>query len=421
MRFARVEDWLDWQARLNPKGIDLGLARVARVWRALGAPRPAPHIVLVAGTNGKGSCVRLLEGLFGAAGYRVGSYTSPHLWRYHERIRVAGRPIDDEALLAAFDRVDCARGEVPLTYFEFGTLAALDHFARAGLDLAVLEVGMGGRLDATNIVDPDVAVVTSIGLDHTEFLGPDREHVAAEKLGIARPGRPLVYGERDAPDNLETLAAAAGARLLRQGRDFELTPEPACWWWRAPGAAAPIALPAADVHPDSAAAALAAAECLRPLCPWPPEARAAALRDFSLPGRCQRVLGAPELWFDVAHNAEAVAHLAARLAAEPRPCEWVFGLLADKPLDAILDRLQGFGGRWWPCTADSPRARPAARLADALVRRGLVVGGIAEAPEAAFRAARAAAAPEARIVVFGSFHVVAPVWTAHESAAASGV
>ena len=231
-RFSSLEQWLQWQETLHPVSIDLGLERVARVADRLQCRSPACIVVSVAGTNGKGSSVAMLEAILLRTGYRVGCYTSPHLFRYNERLRLQGEEIADAALCEAFARVDQARGADTLTYFEFGTLAALDIMARETLDIAVLEVGLGGRLDAVNVVDADVALITSIGIDHSEWLGMDRESIAREKAGIMRASRPVICGDTDPPDSLLAGARRLGAPCRVRGADFRITEAGRGWHWQ---------------------------------------------------------------------------------------------------------------------------------------------------------------------------------------------
>ncbi|MBC7984857.1 MAG: bifunctional folylpolyglutamate synthase/dihydrofolate synthase, partial [Candidatus Obscuribacterales bacterium] len=259
--------WLNWQQRLHPNTIDLGLERVRLVWQRLGLEQPSYPVVTVGGTNGKGSCVALLDSILSAAGYRVGTFTSPHLIRYNERIRIAGCEISDASLVAAFERIDAAREGISLTFFEFNALAALLVFSTAGLDALILEVGMGGRLDAVNIIDADVAIVSSVALDHCEWLGKDIETIGREKAGIFRSARPAIFGARAMPQSIATEAAHCGAALLRLGQDFDhsIDPAAASWDWRGQqlsfvGLPPPALL--GRVQFDNAATVLAAVECL---------------------------------------------------------------------------------------------------------------------------------------------------------------
>jgi dihydrofolate synthase / folylpolyglutamate synthase len=265
MRFDDLESWLRWQAQLHPKGILLGLDRVAEVWARLGPERLPFAVVTVGGTNGKGSCVAMLEATFRAAGYRTAVYSSPHLLRYNERVQLDGEDVSDGLLCASFDRVDQARGTTALTYFEFGTLAALDIFVRARPDVAILEVGLGGRLDAVNLWDSDVAVVTSIGLDHMAWLGDSLDQIAYEKAGIFRAGCPAVIGQRDAPSRLRTEAERRGSLPIQLGREIDREVSQGGWIWTGP-AGERLALPAPAMRGsfqyDNAAAAIAAIRVL---------------------------------------------------------------------------------------------------------------------------------------------------------------
>ncbi|MGN6227664.1 MAG: bifunctional folylpolyglutamate synthase/dihydrofolate synthase, partial [Dyella sp.] len=292
-----LAEWLAYQEGVNPRSIELGLDRVRAVWQRMGAPRVAPHVITVGGTNGKGSTVALLEAMLQAAGKRTGAFTSPHLLVYNERVRIDGRDADDASLVAAFERIETARlqgaeAPIPLTYFEFGTLAALDLFARAGVDVAVLEVGLGGRLDAVNIIDADVAVITTVDLDHVDWLGPDRDSIGREKAGIARAGRPAIVGEAQPPNGLLAALAAIGARVERAGVDFHVERLDHGWCWRhRDGTAMQLPDPAlaAPVQYANAAAAIAALHALDAgvLGAEPQRAVAAALGRVSVAARLQ--------------------------------------------------------------------------------------------------------------------------------------
>jgi len=411
-----LADWLALLESRHPLAIELGLDRVAAVADRLGLGQPAPRVITVAGTNGKGSCVALLEALLLRAGARVGAYTSPHLLAYNERVRIDGHPATDASLCAAFARIEAARGDIRLTYFEVGTLAALLLFAAAGSEVAVLEVGLGGRLDAVNIVAPDVAVITSIDLDHQAWLGNDRDSIGVEKAGIARPGVPTVCGDPDPPAAMLAALARIGApvlvlgsaqfRLRRAavGLDLDCTARDGTARHYA-GLPAPL-LPAA-----SAACAVQALVALG----LPPTAEAvgAAFAGTRLPGRLQRVeWGGCRLILDVAHNPAAAALLAQRLAAEcgpERPVAAVVGALADKDLPGLVAPLLPLVAHWHCC--DLPgvaRAAPAARLAEVLYNGGGGASCHAD-PVAGLAAARRAARDGGPILVFGSFHTVAPI------------
>lgn len=402
--------WLRRIERGHPQAIALGLERVGSVWRALGAPRPAPAVITVGGTNGKGSTVAFLEAAATAAGLRVGCYTSPHLHRYNERVRIAGAEVDDARLVEAFVRVERARGDTPLTYFEAGTLAAFLVLAGAGLDLAVLEVGLGGRLDAVNLIDADVAVVTTVALDHQDWLGDTRAAIAREKAGIARPGRPLLVGERDVEPALLEAARALGAPVRRLGleHDWQAGPPPA---WRSGGrsVALPERLPLpAPVQWDNAATALAALDALDAGIDLAAAAR--GLAGARLAGRLQVAAGDPRVLLDVGHNPQAAGALADWLAAQTGPTDAVFSALADKDIEGVVAPLLGLVRTWHLAglAADSPRGLAVEALAGRLAP--LLPAGRVHCHDdvaSALAAARAAAGPRDRILVFGSFLTVA--------------
>ena len=429
MRFGTLADWLAWQETLHPVEMDLGLARARRAWAALGGwegrGTPPFPIVTVAGTNGKGSTAAFAQSLLTAAGARTGTYTSPHLVRYNERIRIDGEPVPDRAILAAFDRIDRARGSDTLTYFEFGTLAAVEVFRRAGVDAAVLEVGIGGRLDAVNLFDADVAVVTPVDIDHVRWLGADRESIGREKAGIFRPGRPVVVADRDPPAVLEAEAARLGAPCFRLGRDFDAEAEgnggggDAAWTWtrRGPERRTLGGLPspplAGRFQLDNAAAALMALDALgrRP-------SAAAARRGITatrLAGRFQVLPGRVPVVLDVAHNPHAARSLAATLR-ERRPAGRdvaVAGLLGDKDAGGVVEALAGIFDRWFVARPEGGRGGSAETLARAVRERG--GGGAVEVcadVPGALRRARGAAGRGDRIVVFGSFYTVGEVLAA---------
>jgi dihydrofolate synthase/folylpolyglutamate synthase len=404
-----LADWLAWQERLHPAEIELGLERIRAVLERMGLLRPCERVFTVGGTNGKGSCVATLEALCLETGRRTGAYTSPHLLRYNERVRVDGVEVDDEALVSAFEAVDAARGEISLTYFEFGTAAALEIFRRRGVHTAVLEVGLGGRLDAVNAIEPDAAIVTSVGLDHMEWLGPDRESIGREKGGIFRPGKPAVIGDRTPP---ASLLAAAGPGALRLGVHFDWMESPAGWCWQdgarmVPGLPGEM-LPASALK-DNAACAIAAFLALEPAA-LAPDAMARALRRIRLAGRMQRIPGEVEWWLDVAHNPDAARVLALALASAPAHGRtWcVLGMLDDKDARAVADALSDAVDGWFIASLGPPRGLAAevleARIAGALRGPATRAASVAEACAAAAAAAR----PGDRVVVCGSFHTVGP-------------
>jgi dihydrofolate synthase/folylpolyglutamate synthase len=428
-----LEEWLAYQQQIHARGIDMGLDRVRDVWKRMGAPRLAPTVITVGGTNGKGSTVAFLGAMLRAGGMRVGAYTSPHILRYNERVRVAGAEVQDAALIDAFERVEVARGDTTLTYFEFGTLAAFDIFARSNLDVALLEVGLGGRLDAVNIVDADCAAVVTVDLDHMEYLGPDREAIGREKAGIFRGDKPAIVGETDPPRSLLEHARAIGARVEMLGRDFGWEPQidALAWWHRDPAQprhVAPaggssnivlrgeLALEGAFQY-RNAATAIAALHALGDRVRW--DARALERSETVataplLAGRLQHLGDHPDLVVDVGHNPQAARELARWLDRHPvaGATRAVFGALADKDIEGVVAALGARIDRWHLAGLldESPRGETTARLAQR-VRAVLPEAACSEHPDipAALVAARAEASPDDRIIAFGSFHVVAPV------------
>jgi dihydrofolate synthase/folylpolyglutamate synthase len=416
VRFPTLDDWLRWQETLHPARIELGLDRVGRVAERLELLDPRHPVVTVAGTNGKGSSVAMLDSVLRAAGYRVGAYTSPHLLHYTERIRIDGLPAQDAVLCEAFERIDRARGEISLSYFEFGTLAALLSFQSADLDVALLEVGLGGRLDAVNLLDPDIALITSIGLDHQAWLGDTREAIGREKAGIMRPARPVVCADPEPPDSIAAHARDTGARLLQIGSDFGYDAHGQAWdWWGGEGhehRGLPRPALSGAVQLRNAAGIVMVLERLHDRLPVARAALDRGLEAVVLAGRFQRLPGSPECVLDVAHNPDSVAVLSAQLREHPVQGDTiaVIGVLDDKDLNAMLAPLRGLVARWHVAAPDTPRARPAEEVRAELCRvdRGWSVGVHADVAEA-YRAARACACDVDRILVFGSFYTVAEV------------
>lgn len=419
MRFSSLAQWLSWQEGLHGQVIDLGLARVHEVLTRLALNRSAHRVITVGGTNGKGSCVAMLDAVYRASGYRVGCYTSPHLLRYNERIRINGLEVGDEALMAAFARVDDARGEVSLTYFEFGTLAALVLFDEADLHVTVLEVGLGGRLDAVNAVDADVAVITSIGLDHCDWLGSDLESIGREKAGIARAGRPLVCAEPHPPRSIGETADSIGAEVYLLGRDFGYDAVDRQWrWWSRQQARHALPLPAlrGSHQLRNGAAALMAVELLSPALPVAVADVRTGLGDVTLPGRFQVLPGRVPVILDVAHNAQSAAVLAHNLAANAIPGRTlaIVAMLADKDLTGTVEPLLGEIDQWFVTSVTAPRAVGAAAMADVLAGLGRSAHGhasVAAALEVAYREA----GEHDRILVFGSFYTVADALRAYNA------
>jgi dihydrofolate synthase/folylpolyglutamate synthase len=412
-----LEQWLAYQSQLHPRTIELGLDRLRQVQSRLGWHQPAIPVITVAGTNGKGSVSAYCASILDAAGLRVGMFTSPHLRDYRERIRIGDRWVSAEELVAAFERIEAARGEIALTFFEFNTLAALLVFEAAKLDAWVLEIGMGGRLDAVNVVDPDVAVVVSIGFDHQEYLGTTLEAIAREKAGIFRRQRPAVLGSRDMPVIVEELARSIGAPLKRLGREFTYDHEHSTWRfrgtrWDLPGLPAPGLM--GEVQYANAATAIAALEEIAPRRTIPPTAIAQGITKTRLAARFQVIAparpGAPTWILDVSHNPAAARVLAQNLRdldAGGRTLA-VVGILADKDAEGVAAELRGCVDAWWCVSTEGERGRDAAELAATVGRQVTVPVEAADSPSAGCAAALAAAKPSDRIVVFGSFHTVGP-------------
>jgi dihydrofolate synthase/folylpolyglutamate synthase len=421
MPIRTLSDWLDRLERQHPRAIDLGLERVREVAQRMGLGKPAPCVITVGGTNGKGSTVAFIEAIARASGLRVGAYTSPHLLAYNERVRIDGCEVGDEALVEAFEVVEAARGEVSLTYFEHGTLAALWLFERAGLDLAVLEVGLGGRLDVVNIVDADVAVVTTVDIDHVDGLGAERETIGFEKAGIARAWKPLVLGEDDPPASVLRHAYAIGAGAIRANCDFLFGPvDDAHWRWREPGFELELPMPRMPAPAQLRNAATAIAALRASDLAIPDEAWARGVADARVPGRLQSFRrDGIEIVLDVAHNPQAAAELAAWLAADPASGRVfaVFAALADKDVAGIVAHLAPCVDRWW--LAGLEDAGPRGQGVDALAAR-LAGSAAADARRghdvaSALAAARAQARPGDRVLVFGSFHTAAAALRALEA------
>ena len=413
-----LADWLAHLEGLHPKGqngIELGLARVARVKDEL-AQVPHCPVIIVGGTNGKGSTCAYLEQIYRAAGYRTGCYTSPHLLAYNERVKLDGEAVTDDRLCAAFARVEAARqsaGDVSLTYFEFGTLAAWEVFAAANVEVLILEVGLGGRLDAVNIYEPDCSIVTGIALDHTDWLGNTREAIGFEKAGIYRGGKPSVCADPEPPQSLLDHASAIGADLRLIGRDFSATIEANGWSFvSSAGTLADLPLPAlrGECQLRNATAVLLTVECLQSRLPVGRNAMCQGLQAARLPGRFEVVGERPAVILDVGHNPQAVGELARNLTT--KPCSGrtlaVVGMLADKDIAGALTALEGRVDVWLVSGLDTPRGASASTLADVVAGLGGDVLQFAS-PELAFAHAVGRAGEDDRIAAFGSFYTIAAV------------
>lgn len=406
-----LADWLERLEKQHPRAIDLGLERVRDVHARLGLQRPVPQVITVGGTNGKGSTVAFIEAIARAAGLRVGAYTSPHLLAYNERIRIDGVDADDASIIAAFEAIEAARGDVSLTYFEVGTLAALWLFERAPLDLAILEVGLGGRLDATNIVDADAAVITTVDLDHQDWLGDDVEAIGFEKAGIARAWKPLVLGDDDPPSSVLRHAWAIGAKALRIGCDFFVERLDGGWRWRELGHEVELPMPllAAPVQLRNAAVAIAALRALD--LPLDDDALRLGVSTACVAGRLQTVRrDGVEYVLDVAHNPQAARQVATWLAGAPvTRTVAVFAALGDKDAAGIVTTLALHVSRWH--LAGLPGHGSRALEVDALASRlpAEIAVDATHSPDVAtaLQRAREDARPGGRVLVLGSFHTIA--------------
>lgn len=403
-----LDDWLRLQESLHPKAIELGLDRVRRVAAKLDLLRSVPFTMTVAGTNGKGSSATLAAGIYQAAGYRVGLYTSPHVLRYNERVQIDGQPVADGALCAAFEAIDAARGDDTLTYFEFGTLAALWLFRAARVEVQILEVGLGGRLDAVNLIDADLTVLTNVGLDHQDWLGDDRETIGAEKAGIFRAQRPAVLVEPEPPQSVLDAAARLDAPCLRLGRDFDYQiGADRRWCWTGRGerwTQLPPPVLEGPMQYRNAAGVFAAVHAGQTRRPVRRDAFERALRGLHLRGRCERYRG---VLLDVAHNVEAAQVLADFLRDDaPRGCALVLGMLSDKPVEAVAATLASVVDHFFVVGLPGPRGLQAVELQSRLAAAGIAAEAC-DTVGAALLQARAAVGPDACVAATGSFLTVA--------------
>ncbi|MEL6749560.1 MAG: bifunctional tetrahydrofolate synthase/dihydrofolate synthase [Pseudomonadota bacterium] len=409
-----LSGWLAYISAQHPQNVELGLSRVRQVWQALGASVPARQVITVAGTNGKGSCVALLQAILQAAGYRVGAYTSPHLLHYNERTVIADQSATDEALCAAFTAVEQARKGIPLTYFEYSTLAALHLFQQHQLDIALLEVGLGGRLDAVNIIDADVALITGIGLDHTDWLGDTLEAIGAEKAGIMRQGRPVVYAAPEMPDSIAITAQQVGADLLRLGHDYHYRASAHDWHWHTDELnrrALPLPNLRGAVQLQNAAAVLQVLACLSDHYPVDQQAIRQGLLNVTLSGRFEIHQRRARWILDTAHNPQAVAGLARQLgdyfvAGKVRA---VVGLLQDK---VSLDLFQAIAHRidhWYLLDLSAAERGASAHGLQQVAQPEIAADTctLCGDPAAGFALADQHSDPDDLVLVFGSFVTVA--------------
>ena len=413
-KFPTLAEWLTYIAQQHPKSIDLGLDRVRQVWVNLGTPVPARHVITVAGTNGKGSCIALLQAILQAAGYRVGAYTSPHLLCFNERIVMDGVPVTDAALCQAFAQVEQARGTVVLTYFEYSTLVALCLFQQANLDIALLEVGLGGRLDAVNIIDADVALITGIALDHMAWLGNTVEAIGAEKAGIMRSDRPVVYAAPAMPVSIALAAHTLGAHLLRWQQDYHIQALPKAWHWhtaRMSRYSLPLPNLRGSVQLRNAAAVLQVLDCLHTHYPLDQQAIRQGLSNVQIPGRFEIHQRRARWILDVAHNPQAIQGLADQLADHfvPGRTIAVVGLLQDKlqpdVLAAMLDRVD----HWFilDLSAEERGASAIAIQQQLLTKIPTTKITLCGIPENSFAQVDTYSTLQDQVIVFGSFIAIA--------------
>ncbi|MDH3342476.1 MAG: bifunctional tetrahydrofolate synthase/dihydrofolate synthase [Gammaproteobacteria bacterium] len=426
MRFNSLDAWLAWQATLNPAEIDLGLERIVDVLQRMGLSNQFDcPLITVAGTNGKGSTLSMLESMASAAGLKVCCYTSPHILVYNERFKINGELVDDDSLCQAFERIDQARGKIALTYFEFGTLAAIDLFMRAKPDLIIMEIGLGGRLDAVNVMEPDVSVITSIALDHTDWLGDNREDIAREKAGIMREHKPTICGEMDAPASLLELAQQKSADFFQLGQHYKAAhTSPDEWCLQSPiGSLQHLPLPAlhGEFQIGNAATAIMALQSLASSLNILPDHIRQGLLNVSLTGRFEKLHDRPLVIADVAHNPHAVASLVTQLQAEPveGKTRVVIAMLADKPVDEVIVLLSTITDFWYSAgleaeTRGLPAQAMSSKIESMLDENELLAQKPADVKLCAERTVKAAiesvmreADPEDRIVILGSFYTVA--------------
>lgn len=414
-RFDSLADWLNWQEGFHPRSIDLGLERAAGVFQALNPDSIKPPTIIVTGTNGKGSCIAFLEEVYRAQGYRVGAYTSPHILKYNERIRVDGQQVSDDMICQSFERIDAVRNDVSLSYFEFGTLAALDIFWRSELDIQLLEVGLGGRLDAVNIIDSEVAMITSICIDHVDWLGETRDAIAYEKAGIYRTGVPAVIGDLDPPESLLNCAIEKKTPLLRINREFKFQIKEACWDWTCTGEkqrqylSLPVPALKGEHQYRNFASVLMAVTEMDDLLPVSEASIRKGLQQTQLKGRFQLIDGDIPVLLDVAHNPQAVRTLYDYLVQDfsGRNIHAVFSMMKDKDILGVIEIIKPVIKHWFIAPLDNPRAASESYMQECFRQSNLdnVVFGHKDFSEAHAAAEKKAESGDL-IVIFGSFFLV---------------
>jgi len=412
MHFDTLQGWLNWQESLHPLTIDLGLERAARVFESLNPQAVKPPTITVAGTNGKGSCVAYLDTIYRAQGYRVGAYTSPHILKYNERIKIDGKSVSDEVICAAFARIEAVRSDTSLSYFEFGTLAALDIFWRAGVDVQLLEVGLGGRLDAVNIIDPDIALISSICIDHVEWLGGTREAIGGEKAGIFRANTPAVVGDLDPPQSLLAKAKDQQASLFCLGKEFNYQKLTNGWQWSG-GNQQIDNLPEPALKGEhqyrNASSAILATQLLSETLPVSDDAIRQGLQNVTLPGRFQLIDDDVPVLLDVGHNPQAVRTLVEYLHEyfPNNRVHAIFSMMKDKDIAGVIDIMKPVISQWFFAPLTNPRAVSELAMREIFSQKSLTnvsfgYSGFAEA----FSAAKNQSQKGDLLLVFGSFFLV---------------
>ncbi|MFW5444046.1 MAG: bifunctional tetrahydrofolate synthase/dihydrofolate synthase [Methylococcaceae bacterium] len=414
-RFDSLTDWLEWQEGFHPRSIDLGLERAAGVFKMLNPDAIKPATIIIAGTNGKGSCVAFLEAIYRAQGYRVGAYTSPHILQYNERIRIDGQPVADDIICQAFERIDAVRNNVSLSYFEFGTLAALDVFWRSDLDIQLLEVGLGGRLDAVNIIDSDVSLITSICIDHVDWLGETRDAIGYEKAGIFRAGVSAVIGDIDPPDSLIQAAIEKNSCLFRIKQEFDFQINRHGWDWVSKTEkqfeylSLPVPALKGEHQYGNAASVLMVVEEMQSLLPVREESIHLGLQNVQLSGRFQFIDDGTPVLLDVAHNPQAVRALLDYLMSDfpGRRIQAVFSMMRDKDIIGVIEIINPVINHWFIAPLSNPRAASASFMQDCFKHCKLnnVTLGYKDFEES-YSAAEQQAEEGDLILIFGSFFLV---------------
>lgn len=423
-RFNSLSGWLSWQEGFHPRSIDLGLDRAAGVFESLNPQGIKPPTIIVGGTNGKGSCIAYLESIYRAQGYRVGAYTSPHILKYNERIRIDGESVSDDIICRAFERIDAVRNDVSLSYFEFGTLAALDIFWRSDLDIQLLEVGLGGRLDAVNIIDSDVSLITSICIDHVDWLGETREAIGYEKAGIFRENISAVIGDLNPPESLSEQALKKHTPLLKINEEFTFQHKENCWDWRCLGnkrdgyESLPEPALKGEHQFRNAATVLMAVTEMQNLLPVTEQSIHQGLRTVQLNGRFQLISGDTPVLLDVAHNPQAVTTLLHYLQSEfcNKKIHAVFAMMKDKDISGVIEIIKPVIADWFIAPLNNPRTASEAFMQDCFKQSGVAEAnfGFQNFLEA-YAAAEKKAETGDLIVVFGSFFLVSEYLTEAEN------